>query len=105
MPEVASCSSLEEVRSNIDRIDRQIVELLAERGSYVKQVVQFKKTPGDVRAPKRAQQVMAKVKSLAAELGADASVTEQVYQTMIRSFVEAEMAALALRQGKSQGEY
>jgi isochorismate pyruvate lyase len=105
MPVVASCNSLEEVRSNIDRIDRQIVELLAERGCYVKQVVQFKNTPGDVRAPKRAEQVIAKVTSLAAELGADTSVTEQVYRAMISSFVEAEMAALALRQGNSQAEF
>ena len=44
MPAAANCSSLGEVRANIDRIDRQIVVLLAERGCYVKQTVQFKKT-------------------------------------------------------------
>lgn len=101
MPAVANCSSLEEVRANIDRIDRQIVELLAERGCYVKQTVQFKKTPGDVRAPKRVEQVIAKVTSFAAEVGADTSVTEQVYRAMIRSFVDTEMAALADRQGNA----
>jgi|WetSurMetagenome_2_1015567.scaffolds.fasta_scaffold306645_2 isochorismate pyruvate lyase len=58
MPAVANCSSFGEVRANIDRIDRQIAELLAERGCYVKQTVQFKKTPSDVRAPKRVEQVI-----------------------------------------------
>jgi isochorismate pyruvate lyase len=35
--EILSCESLEEVRSQIDRIDRQIVACIAERGAYVKQ--------------------------------------------------------------------
>ena len=32
MRNVVDCNSIKEVRSNIDRIDRQIVTLLAERG-------------------------------------------------------------------------
>lgn len=31
------CNSLEEVRSNIDRIDNGIIKLIAERGSFVVQ--------------------------------------------------------------------
>jgi len=40
-----TCTTLEEVRSNIDRLDQQIVSLLAERGHYVSQAARFKKTP------------------------------------------------------------
>ena len=43
MSEDVICMSLEEVRTNIDRIDREIVVLLAERGGYVQQAVKFKK--------------------------------------------------------------
>ncbi len=32
------CSSLEEVRSNIDRIDNEIIKLIAERTEYVKEL-------------------------------------------------------------------
>lgn len=31
------CNSLEEVRMNIDRIDDEIIKLIAERGTYVVQ--------------------------------------------------------------------
>ena len=84
-------NSIEEVRSNIDRIDRQIVTLLAERGSFVKQAARFKKTTDDVKAPQRAEQVIAKVRALSQELGANLSVTEQVYRAMISGFINMEL--------------
>ncbi len=87
-----NCHSIEEVRLNIDRIDRQMVTLLAERGGYVKQAARFKKTTDDVKAPQRVEQVIAKVTALAQELGANAVVTEQVYRAMILGFINAELA-------------
>lgn len=38
------CESLEEVRANIDRIDDEIIKLIAERGTYVVQASSFKKS-------------------------------------------------------------
>ena len=46
-----TCTTLEEVRSNIDRLDQQIVSLLAERGHYVSQAARFKKDTDGVKAP------------------------------------------------------
>ncbi|ACX96879.1 chorismate mutase [Halothiobacillus neapolitanus] len=91
MSSAVNCTSIEEVRSNIDRIDRQIVALLAERGSFVKQAARFKKTTDDVKAPQRVEQVIAKVTALSQELGANPSVTEQVYRAMISGFINAEL--------------
>jgi isochorismate pyruvate lyase len=100
MSEGKGSKSLEEVRTKIDRIDRKIVELLAERGGCVKQTAKFKKTTEDVKAPQRVEQVIAKVKALATELGANPSVTEQVYRAMVRGFIEAELAEHAALQGR-----
>lgn len=86
------CNSLEEVRTRIDQIDRQLVALLAERGAYVSQAARFKKTTDDVKAPQRVEQVIAKVTGLARELGANPAVTEQVYRAMIATFIQAELA-------------
>lgn len=91
MSRAADCKSIEEVRSNIDRVDRQIVTLLAERGGYVKQAARFKKTTDDVKAPQRVEQVIAKVTTLSQELGANPSVTVQVYRAMISAFINAEL--------------
>lgn len=86
------CSSLEQVRANIDRIDRQLVTLLAERGAYVAAAARFKKTTDDVQAPQRVEQVIVKVTALSQELGADPHITEQVYRAMISAFIQSELA-------------
>ena len=96
MKSVNTCASIEEVRTNIDRIDRLIVELLAERGGYVKQAARFKKTADDVKAPQRVEHVISKVKALSLELGANPSITEQVYRALISAFINAELTEHAV---------
>ena len=96
---VQPCTSIDQVRSNIDRIDQQIVALLAERGAYVKQAAAFKTSTADVRAPQRVEQVIGKVVALAHSLGADPTVTEQVYRAMISGFIDSELAEHAALQG------
>lgn len=91
LPPLRECNSLEDVRVNIDRIDRQLVALLAERGGYVKQAARFKKTTDDVQAPQRVEQVIAKVVALSRELRANPTVTEQVYRAMISAFISVEL--------------
>lgn len=91
MSNTIHCNSIEEVRLHIDRIDRQIVTLLAERGNYVKQAARFKNTTADVRAAQRVEQVIAKVRALSQELGANSSVTENVYRVMISGFINEEL--------------
>lgn len=93
----AACESLEDVRAQIDRIDRRMVALLAERSGYVLRVASFKKSHAEVAAPQRAEEVIRKVKGLAAELGANPAVVERVYREMIAAFIEAEMAELSAR--------
>lgn len=56
------CSSLEEVRSNIDRIDDAIIKLIAERTEYVRQASSFKKSEYGVKAPQRVEAVIQQVR-------------------------------------------
>lgn len=84
--------SIKEIRENIDRIDRQIVDLLAERSASVKQAAKFKKTTDDVKAPQRVEQVIANIKALSEELGTNPVVVEQIYRAMISGFINQEMA-------------
>ena len=85
------CKNLEEVRSNIDRIDNQIIKLIAERGSFVKQASKFKKDNQDVRAPQRVEAIILKVRSLATEYGANPNMVEKLYREMITSFINIEI--------------
>ena len=94
-----NCTTLEEVRDNIDRLDQQIVTLLAERGRFVSQAARFKKDTDGVKAPQRVEQVIAKVRGLAESVGASPEVTEQVYRAMIAAFIEQELADHAVLAG------
>ncbi|HEX3077019.1 MAG TPA: chorismate mutase [Lachnospiraceae bacterium] len=85
------CNSLEEVRENIDQIDRQIIHLLAQRGGFVNQASRFKKDTNEVKAPNRVEAIIEKVKGLAIEEGIDAGLVESVYRTMISEFIGLEM--------------
>lgn len=87
-----TCDSLEQVRENIDRLDRQIVGLIAERGAYVSQAAGFKKDSDAVKAPLRVEQVITKARALAEQLGANPDVTESVYRAMIAAFIQQELA-------------
>ncbi|SDI76524.1 isochorismate pyruvate lyase [Pseudomonas flavescens] len=85
------CHSIDEVRTQIDALDRHIVQLLAERGGYVRQAARFKRDSDAVRAPQRVEQVVAKVRELARESGASPEVIEHVYRAMIAAFIETEL--------------
>ncbi|KRP63949.1 chorismate mutase [Pseudomonas orientalis] len=89
------CTTLEEVRNNIDLLDQQIVTLIAERGQYVSQAARFKNDTDGVKAPQRVEQVIAKVRGLSQVVGANPEVTEQVYRTMITAFIQQELAEYA----------
>ena len=85
--------SLAVVRENIDRLDRELIGLMAERGGFVEQAARFKTSRADVEAPKRVEQVVAKVRALASEAGLPPAVAEAAYRAMIAAFIEVEQSA------------
>lgn len=89
------CDNLNEVRQEIDKIDCELIGLIAKRGDYVQQAAKFKKTTGDVKAPDRVEQIICKVKTLAAKLSASESVVEATYRAMISAFIKVEMSEYA----------
>jgi chorismate mutase-like protein len=67
--------SLDELRSDIDRVDEVLVRLLNERARVACEIGELKKELGvDVYQPEREKEVLAHVRGIAAEgpLGADA---------------------------------
>lgn len=86
------CNSLEEVRANIDRIDEEMIKLIAERGRFVVQASSFKKNEEGVKDTGRVEKVIAKVRGKAKEYGADPDMVEAIYRDMISRFVKMEMS-------------
>lgn len=100
--QVVTCSSLDEVRLNIDRLDRQLVSLIAERGAYVKQAAGFKKSTDEVAAPQRVARILEQVKVLAEQAGAEPRVVEATWRAMVGAFIEVERVAHAALPPPSQ---
>jgi isochorismate pyruvate lyase len=92
------CTTLGEVRDNIDRIDHAIVALMAERGKYVSEAGRFKPDPAAVSAPARVDAIIAKVRADAEAQGLDPTVAERTYRAMIAAFEDYERAEWTRRQ-------
>ncbi len=93
------CSTLTQVRDNIDRIDHAIVALMAERAKYVAEAGRFKPDPAAVSAPARVDAIIAKVRAEAEAQGLDPTVAEKTYRAMIAAFEDYERAEWTRRQG------
>lgn len=91
---VVACQSLDEVRANIDRIDKELIRLISERSTFVDQAAQFKRTASEVEAPKRVEQVITKVRDLAKNENLDPDIAESIYRVMITSFIQQEKSKL-----------
>ena len=91
----ACCQSIDEVRKNIDRIDHDIVRLMAERGRYVHEAARFKADPTHVEVPARAEAVVQKAKSLAQENGLSPQIAESTYRPMLRAYLDYEQEVFA----------
>lgn len=96
--EVRQVSSLAEARAAIDLIDTEVIRLLGNRAGYVRQVVNFKKTPEDVRAPARYAEVMHHRRELAEANGLNPDVIEGMYKLLVDNFIQEEMELLRERE-------
>ena|ERR1051325_5720185 len=86
----ADCASLEEVRAEIDRIDRVIVALIGERAGYVHAAARFKPTEAAVAAPERQAAMLRARRAWAEGAGLDPDVIENLYRDLVRYFIARE---------------
>ena len=84
------CANLREVRTNIDRIDHEIVKLIAERGAFVHEAARFKANPEAVEDKNRVEAIITKLRGIAGENHVAPEVVEATYRAMIAAFTEEE---------------
>ena len=91
----APAASLGEVRHNIDRIDRAIIALLAERLRFTRAAARFKANPHEVAAPARVEDVIRGIKALAAEHGLPAEIAEAAYRPLVAAYIDDQQRLFA----------
>lgn len=89
---IKKCSSLDETRSNIDIVDNKIVELIAERNAYVKQLAYFKNSVSEIKAEDRINDVINRARAKAIELDLSPNLVNDLFIRMIDSMVDTEVA-------------
>jgi isochorismate pyruvate lyase len=87
----ADCTSLSDVRLEIDRIDEQIIGLLGQRAGYVKAAAQFKINEAAVTAPERQAAMMKVRRQWATREGLDADFIEDMYRRLVAYFVSRQL--------------
>ena len=91
MKDAKDCTNMIEIRTAIDIIDNQIVELIASRSKYVKEAAKFKKDEKAVTDSNSVQKVINSKKELAEMYGASSELIEKIYKMMIDFFINEEM--------------
>ena len=84
------CRDLHEVRAIIDRLDGEILKLMAERSGYVGEAARFKPSREGVVDLARIENIIARMQAQAEESGLAPEIAEAVFRCMIDSFIEFE---------------
>ena len=95
----AECQSKDDVRVEIDRIDQQLLALLAERHAYVTRVAEIKTDPHEAYDPTRINAILTKQRKRAEELGLDEDQAELIWKTLIDWNVNYEKGIIVARRG------
>jgi isochorismate pyruvate lyase len=80
----SECSTMAELRAEIDRIDAGLVDLLAERITYIDRAAELKPALGlPARIDDRVEEVVAKVRASAVARGVDPDLAEALWRRLI----------------------
>jgi isochorismate pyruvate lyase len=84
------CGSMVEVRHGIDRLDEQIVALLAERFRYMDAAARIKQERGAVRDEERKAEVIGNAAGHAAKSGVPTNIVEEIYERLVEGSIAYE---------------
>jgi len=90
--DVKQCTTLAEARAEIDKVDEEIVNLIAKRNAYIKQIAHFKTSIDEVKAQDRIDDVISRVRAQAIELDLSPNLINDLYVRMIDGMVESEIS-------------
>jgi isochorismate pyruvate lyase len=85
------CGGMNDVRGEIDAIDRTIVSLLGDRFNYVKVASKFKTSEASVRAPQRFESMLQQRREWAKSEGLSPDAIEKMYRDLVNHFIKEEM--------------
>jgi isochorismate pyruvate lyase len=95
----ADCTTKDDVRAELDRIDQALLTLFAERHRYVTRMAEIKTDPHEAYDPTRINAILTKQRKRAEELGLDEDQAELIWKTLIDWNVNYEKGIIVARRG------
>lgn len=86
-----SCRGMEEIRADVNEIDREIVRLLGRRLAYVRAAVRFKPNELSITHPDHWERFFAQRRAWGEEEGYDPDVIEALYRRLYDYTVEVQL--------------
>ncbi len=85
------CATMAEVRDSVDRLDEELVALLAERFRYIEAAARIKPSRDAVRDERRKAEVIAAARRHAVAAGAPAAVIADLWEQLIEASIAHEL--------------
>ena len=103
MPKPADCTSMAQIRAEIDRLDEELVRLFADRAGYIDRAAEIKATVDmPARIDARVEQVVGNVRRHADTYGLPPELVEKLWRRLIDWSIAREESHLgpdSLRKG------
>ena len=101
---VKDCTTMQDVRREVDALDDVLVPLLVERVGYMTQAARIKQGAEQVRDEARIEAIVARVRERATAEGGDADVMEAIYRSLMEACIAYEHREFArLREPATAG--
>ncbi|GAA4211993.1 chorismate mutase [Sphingomonas endophytica] len=91
------CTTMSDVRTGVDALDRELVALLRRRFDYMDAAARIKPTRGAVRDEARKAQVIAQARDEAERLGLPGDAVAAMWETLVEASIAYELAAFDAR--------
>lgn len=97
------CTCKEEIRQQIDQIDKEIISLFALRFQYVSEIVKYKNDVESIVAQDRKNHVIKQRGEWAENHGLDKDIFEQIYRFLVDHNIGKELEIMEKRLQTPQG--
>ena len=85
-----SKNKLDIIRNKIDKIDRNLLNIIKNRTQLVKKIIKLKKYKKQIVDKKRIKNVLDNIKKLSIKKKIDPSITQKIWISMIKSYIDYE---------------
>ena len=83
-------TSLKKVRSEIDKIDDQILPLMIRRSQLVENALELKQLKSQIRDPKRIKIILDKIEKKSEKYDVNKKLLRQIWRSMIECYIDYE---------------